>query len=109
LFSGELPILEHMAKVKQNGENQSKNGDETVRNNEEEKKNQVRNNLLFAISINHNAVQHWCECFTDCKNYSFELCLLAESITLRQSLYVSSFISGENIYFLISSYFRSQY
>jgi hypothetical protein len=49
LFSGELPILEHMAKVKQNGENQSKNGDETVRNNEEEKKNQVRNNLLFAI------------------------------------------------------------
>ena len=38
-----------MAKVKQNGQRENKESDENERSSEEQKKNQVKNNLLIAI------------------------------------------------------------
>jgi hypothetical protein len=49
LLPGELPILEHMAKVKQNGQKENKESNEIVRSNDEQKKNQVKKQSFYCI------------------------------------------------------------
>lgn len=51
LLLDELPILEHMAKLKQNSEKSKKKGEENFGNSEEQKKRQVRKTSEYCESI----------------------------------------------------------